>query len=103
MNLAEIQSFRVVGKRLRNARESRGLTLAAVAATCGLCIQELARIESGELLGFKQAPQDTLSHAELYAKALEVELQNLEVEHYVMTKANNIDDELFIPVFLRKK
>jgi len=103
MNLAEIQSFKVVGKRLRNAREERGLTLAALSVSCGLRIQELVRIESGELLGFKQAPEDTLSHADMYAKVLDVELKGMEAQHSETEKMNGKDQDLYIPVFLRKK
>ena len=103
MNSADIQSFRMVGRRLRNARERRGLTLAALSASCGLRIQELVRIESGELLGFKQAPEDTLSHADMYARVLNVELQGMEVQHSGVEKINSKDDDLYIPEFLRKK
>lgn len=103
MNLAEIQSFRQVGKRLRNAREAHGLTLPAVAGTCGLAISELVRIENGELLGFKQVPQNTLSNAEVYAKALDVELGNVGRQYSGNTTINTQSDEVFIPVFLRKK
>jgi len=103
MNLAEIQSFRQIGMRLRNAREARGLTLPAIAGSCGLAILELVRIENGELLGFKQAPQNTLSNAEVYAKALDVELSNVERQHSGVTTINAKNDEVLIPVFLRKK
>ena len=103
MNLAEIQSFRQVGKRLRNAREAHGLTLPAVAGTCGLAISELVRIENGELLGFKQVPQNTLSNAEVYAKALDVELGNVGRQYSGNTTINAQSDEVFISVFLRKK
>jgi transcriptional regulator with XRE-family HTH domain len=103
VNLAEIQSFRQVGKRLRNAREAHGLTLPAVAGTCGLAISELVRIENGELLGFKQVPQNTLSNAEVYAKALDVELGNVGRQYSGNTTINAQSDEVFIPAFLRKK
>jgi transcriptional regulator with XRE-family HTH domain len=103
MNLAEIQSFRQVGRRLRNAREMRGLTLPAISGSCGLAISELVRIENGELLGFKQAPKNTLSNAEVYAKALDVELDGVGRQHSGVTTINAKNDEAFIPVFLRKK
>ena len=102
MNLADIQSFRQIGRYLRDAREMRGLTLPAIAGSCGLAIYELVRIENGELLGFKQAPQNTLSNAEVYAKALDVELDNVGRQHSGVT-INAKNDEVFIPVFLRKK
>jgi transcriptional regulator with XRE-family HTH domain len=103
MNLAEIQSFRKVGRRLRNAREAHGLTLPAVAGTCGLAISELVRIENGELLGFKQVAQNTLSNAEIYAKALDVELVYAGRQYSGNTTINAHSDDVFIPVFLRKK
>lgn len=103
MNLAEIQSFRAVGKRLRNAREQRGLTLAALSASCGLGIHELVRIESGELLGFKQAPEATLSHAEIYAKVLDLQLAGMQVCQSSTANTNDADEDIYIPAFLRKR
>ena len=103
MNLAEIQSFRQIGRRLRHAREALGLTLPAIAGSCGLAIFELVRIENGELLGFKQVPENTLSNTEVYAKALDVDLSNVERQHSGITTINARNDEVFIPVFLRKK
>jgi|LakMenE18May11ns_1017448.scaffolds.fasta_scaffold9270643_2 cytoskeletal protein RodZ len=97
MNLAEIQSFRQIGRRLRNAREPLGLTLPAIAGFCGLAIFELVRIENGELLGFKQVPENTLSNTEVYAKALDVELSNVERQHSGVTTINAKNDEVFIP------
>ena len=102
MNLVDIQSFKQIGRHLRDARKMRGLTLPAIAGSCGLAISELVRIENGELLGFKLAPQNTLSNAEVYAKALDVELDNVGRQHSGVT-INAKNDEVFIPVFLRKK
>ena len=103
MNLAEIQYFKQVGKRLRNTREMQGLTLSTVAGSCGLKIQELVRVENGELMGFKQISKDTLKNAEIYAKALDVELDIGERQHSGMASINAKNDDVFIPVFLRKK
>jgi transcriptional regulator with XRE-family HTH domain len=97
MNLAEIESFRQIGRRLRATREMRGLTLPAVAGSCGVEISELVRIENGELLGFRQIPESALSKAEAYAKVLGIELGDLG------RAINAKNDEIFIPVFLRKK
>jgi len=77
--------------------------LSAIAGSCGLAIYELVRIENGELLGFKQAPKNTLSNAEVYAKALDVELDGVGRQHSGVTTINAKNDEAFIPVFLRKK
>jgi transcriptional regulator with XRE-family HTH domain len=103
MNLAEIQSFRQIGRRLHDVREARGLTLPKIAGSCGLAISELVRIENGELLGFKQTPKDTLSNAEVYANSLEISLGSLETQHAGIKTMNAKKDEVFIPVFLRKK
>jgi transcriptional regulator with XRE-family HTH domain len=104
MNLAEIQSFRQIGRHLRNAREAQGLTLPTIACSCGLAISELVRIENGELMGFKQIPKDTLNNAEAYAKALDIGLGGMERQSAgfkTMNAKNN--NEVFIPIFLRKK
>jgi transcriptional regulator with XRE-family HTH domain len=103
MNLAEIQYFKQVGKRLRSAREMRGLSLTKISGACGLGIQELVRVENGELMGFKQISKDTLKNAEIYANALQVELGGQSTQHPGEAKINNKNDDVFIPVFLRKK
>lgn len=103
MNLAEIQSFKQIGKRLRSEREARGLTLPAVAGLCGMSISELVRIENGELLGFRQALDATINNAQLYAKTLGVELSGVGRQHSGISTTNAQNDEMFIPVFLRKK
>jgi transcriptional regulator with XRE-family HTH domain len=103
MNLAEIQSFKKIGTRLRHTREARGLALPALARSCGMTISELVRIENGELLGFKQIPESTLSNAEAYAKALGIELGDIGRQHSEGRAINAKNDEIFIPVFLRKK
>lgn len=103
MNLAEIQSFKQIGRRLRSEREGRGLTLPAVAGLCGMSISELVRIENGELLGFRQALEDALTNAEVYAKALDMELGGVERQHSGVSATNAKNDDAFIPVFLRKK
>jgi transcriptional regulator with XRE-family HTH domain len=103
MNLAEIQTFKQIGRRLRSEREDRGLTLPAVAGLCGMSISELVRIENGELLGFRQALEDALTNAEVYAKALDVELAGVERQHSGKATINAKNDDMYIPVFLRKK
>lgn len=103
MNLAEILSFKQVGKRLRSEREDRGLTLPSVAGLCGLSISELVRIENGELMGFRQALDATMNNAEVFAKALDVELSGMRRQHSGVSTTNAKNDDAFIPVFLRKK
>jgi len=103
MNLAEIQSFRQIGRHLRQEREARGLTLPSVASSCGLAISELIRIENGELLGFKQVTEDTLTNAQIYGKILGVDLNLLATPDIVVKSTPSINDEVFIPAFLRKK
>ena len=103
MNLAEIQPFKQIGKRLRSEREARGLTLPTVAGLCGMSISELVRIENGELLGFRQALDATIKNAEVYAKALDAELGGARRQYPRVSTTNAKNDDVFIPVFLRKK
>lgn len=104
MNLAEIQSFKQIGRHLRSAREMRGLTLSAAASTCGLKIFEIVRLENGELLGYQQVPENTLSNAQIYAKALDIELSDYKEQPCVeQAKVNANVYEGDIPFFLRKK
>ena len=67
-----------------------------------MSISELVRIENGELLGFRQALDSALNNAELYAKALDVDLDSVRRQSSGVSKTNSNDD-VFIPVFLRKK
>lgn len=53
MNLVEIQQFKKVGRKLRQTREASGLSLTKVSGACGIGVKQLARIEDGELMGFK--------------------------------------------------
>lgn len=101
MKLVDIQSFRQVGKILREERERRSLSLQEIIPITGLSLQELVRIENGELLGFRQVPEETFRNAELYAQALGVALQDAS---QISTKpiANKRED-IYIPAFLRKR
>ena len=103
MNLAEIQSFKKIGTRLRHTREARGLALPALARSCGMTISELVRIENGELLGFTQGLVDTLKKAELYAHALEVGLEHSRCDQDTEATIRGAMDTDYIPIFLRKK
>lgn len=103
MTLLEIQSFKQLGKHLREEREMRGLTLPSVASLSGLTIQEIIRIESGELMGLKQAPEGTLTNTQIYAKALDVELEGFRGKYAGIRAVSAKNDDVYIPAFLRKK
>ena len=103
MTLAEIQSFKKVGRHLRTTREMRGLSLTKIAGVCGLGIQELSHIESGELMGFKQTPESRILNATLYAKVLNLELSSLQLSQNIATRKIVENDEILIPAFLKKK
>ena len=103
MGLAEAHSFRQIGKHLRNSREMRGLSLAKISGACGLGVQELVRIENGEIVAFKKISERMLTNAQLYAQVLDVDLGSLEVQDIAVAKIHSKNVEVFIPVFLRKK
>lgn len=75
----------------------------AVAGLCGMTISELARIENGKFLEFRQVLEDALTNAELYAKALDVELGSVKRQYSRVATINDKNDDIFIPVFLRRK
>ena len=103
MNLVEIQEFKRVGRRLRQRREASGLSLTKVSGACGIGVKELTRIEVGELMGFKQIPERTLINAQLYSDTLNLQLGGLLQSHNTGFKKIPVNDEVYIPVFLRKK
>ena len=103
MNLVEIQEFKKVGRRLRQTREACGLSLTKVSGACGIGVKELSRIEDGELMGFKQAPESTLINAQIYSDALDLQLGGLQQSQNTCIKKIPVIDEVYIPAFLRRK
>jgi len=77
--------------------------LTKIAGVCGLGIQELSHIESGELMGFKQAPESTLINAQIYSDALDLQLGGLQQSQNTCIKKIPVIDEVYIPAFLRRK
>lgn len=75
----------------------------AVAGLCGMTISELACIENGKFLEFRQVLEDALTNAEVCAKALDVELGSVKRQYSRVATINDKNDDIFIPVFLRRK
>ena len=103
MDTAKIQLFRQIGKHLRRARDMRGFSLVKISGVCGLSVQELARIENGELMAFKQSPETTKTNAQIYSKVLGVDLDRLVIRDAALGAVHATNDAVYIPVFLRKR
>jgi cytoskeletal protein RodZ len=87
------QHVRNLGKKLREARESQGHNLAILAGQCKLSVVQLTAIERGDTLAFTRSQTDFLVAIQTYAMALGLSSEGLE---------RQLEDEIFIPEFLRK-
>jgi len=86
--------FRELGRQLKEARESQGHNLAILAGQCNLSVVQLTAIERGDTLAFARSQSSLLVALQAYARVLGVSLDGIE---------QNLDDEIQIPEFLRKK
>jgi len=98
MDLANSQKhFRSLGKRLKEARESQGHNLAILAGQCNLSVVQLTAIERGDSLAFARSQSNLLVAIQSYAKVLGVSFDEIEALN------KSLDDDVYIPEFLRKK
>ena len=86
--------IRALGKQLKEARESQGHNLAILAGQCNLSVVQLTAIERGDTLAFTRPPSSLPVAIQAYAKVLGISLDGFE---------QNLDDEIQIPKFLKKK
>ena len=86
--------FRALGRQLKEARESQGHNLAILAGQCNLSVVQLTAIERGDTLAFTRPPSSLPVAIQAYAKVLGISLDGFE---------QNLDDEIQIPKFLKKK
>ena len=86
--------IRALGRQLKEARESQGHNLAILAGQCDLSVVQLTAIERGDTLAFTRPPSSLPVAIQAYAKVLGISLDGFE---------QNLDDEIQIPKFLKKK
>jgi len=86
--------IRALGRQLKEARESQGHNLAILAGQCNLSVVQLTAIERGDTLAFTRPPSSLPVAIQAYAKVLGISLDGFE---------QNLDDEIQIPKFLKKK
>ena len=86
--------IRALGRQLKEARESQGHNLAILAGQCNLSVVQLTAIERGDTLAFTRSPSSIPVAIQAYAKVLGISLDGFE---------QNLDDEIQIPKFLKKK
>lgn len=88
---------RNLGKRLKEERESQGHNLAILASQCNLSVTQLTAIERGDSLPFARSQSSLRVATESYAKVLGVDISPTEQMNPL------IEDDIYIPEFLRKK
>ena len=92
--LNSTKHIRALGRQLKEARESQGHNLAILAGQCNLSVVQLTAIERGDTLAFTRPPSSLPVAIQAYAKVLGISLDGFE---------QNLDDEIQIPKFLKKK
>ena len=88
---------RVLGRQLKEARESQGHNLAILARECNLSVVQLTAIERGDSLAFSRSQANLLKAIDTYASILGVSIQATE------KLEQKPEEEVYIPEFLRKK
>ncbi|RAZ42302.1 hypothetical protein DP176_07070 [Polynucleobacter paneuropaeus] len=91
------KNFKNFGKELREARESQGHNLAILAAQCDLSVVLLTAIEKGDISLFTRSQLNLPQAIRLYAKAL-----NIDITHNKQI-VSLVEDDIYIPEFLKKK
>ena len=89
--------IRALGKQLKEARESQGHNLAILAGQCNLSVVQLTAIERGDTLSFARSQSNLLIAIQAYARVLGISLNDMKDLN------NSLEDNIFIPEFLRKK
>jgi len=89
--------LRALGRQLKEERESQGHNLAILAVQCNLSVVQLTAIERGDTLSFARSQSNLLIAIQAYARVLGISLNDMKDLN------NNLEDNIFIPEFLRKK
>jgi transcriptional regulator with XRE-family HTH domain len=89
--------IRALGKQLKEARESQGHNLAILAGQCNLSVVQLTAIERGDTLSLARSQSNLLIAIQAYARVLGISLNDMKDLN------NSLEDNIFIPEFLRKK
>lgn len=100
--LEQIKAAKLLGKRLRKAREGQGFNLAILASSLKLSVVQLVAIEDGNLFAFDHSLEAFSESANLYAQKVGVDLSETtsSVKKVISVTANKW--EVSIPLFLRK-
>jgi len=89
--------IRALGRQLKEERESQGHNLAILAGQCNLSVVQLTAIERGDTLSFARSQSNLLIAIQAYARVLGISLSDMKDLN------NSLEDNIFIPEFLRKK
>jgi cytoskeletal protein RodZ len=104
MSPVDIRSAKHVGKLLRSSREAQCANLSHLSKRCGLTVTQLVHIENGNLFAFEKDLQKMMSYSNVYANALNVDVNALGQELTFMSKGTDPEPlDSHIPRFLLKK
>jgi hypothetical protein len=98
----QIKAAKLLGKRLRKAREEQGFNIAILASKLKFTVVELVAIEDGNLYAFDNSLEKYSGSANLYAQEVGVDLSGSSSTTEVGSIVAN-DWDISIPHFLRKQ
>lgn len=93
----DFDGLRSLGRQLKEARESQGHNLTILARQCELSVVQLTAIEQGDTLAFARSQSELMKAVQTYAKVLGLSIEAVE------GLEKQLEDNIFIPEFLRKK
>ena len=103
MSLCDIRCAKQIGKLLRSSRESQRANLQHISKQCGLSVTQLVHIENGNLFAFESNLEKIMSYSNIYAKALNVDINTLSESPALMPARQVVAPvDSYIPHFLLK-
>ena len=104
MSLVDIRSAKQIGRLLRSSREAQSANLNHLSKRCGLSVAQLVHIENGNLFAFESNLEKIMSHSNVYAQALNVDLNAMSQAPSIMPARYVVASvDSHIPSFLMKK
>lgn len=74
MSPVDIRSAKQIGRLLRSSREAQRANIQNISKRCGLSVAQLIHIENGNLFAFEGSLEKIMSHSNVYAQALNVDI-----------------------------
>jgi ribosome-binding protein aMBF1 (putative translation factor) len=103
VGIEQIKAAKLLGKRLRKAREEQGFNLAILASKLKFTVVEIVAIEDGNLYAFDNSLDTFSESADRYAKEVGADISSKSVPKKEEESVTEKDCDESIPHFLRKQ